>query len=429
MKELFKTIIKDFQRSFPRSDVRERNLKVPLDSNKIISLIGPRRSGKTYFSFQLINELFAHGKSDKIIYINFEDERLDLSSAQLQLILDAYYELYPENYGKDIYLFFDEIQEIHSWEKFVRRFYDTVTKNIFVTGSSAKMLGKEIATSLRGRNIVFNLFPLSFEEYCKFQGIDVTDVYSTQAKAILKSQIEKYFQFGGYPETIFMDKQLIQKTLQSYFDVMLFRDIVERYKVSNVLVLKQFLKKILNNISNILSVNKSYNELKSQGIAISKNTIYEYLDYGIDCFLIFILNPYESSIVKQQMKSKKVYAIDTGLVNAITYRFSEDKGRLLENIVFLQLIREENAVFYLKNKYECDFIVQKNATIAQAIQVCLTLNDETTRKREIKGLIQALEFFNLTRGYIITVDEEEEFEVSGKTIFVRPCWKWLLTGM
>lgn len=203
---------------------------------------------------------------------------------------------------------------------------------------------------------------------------------------------------------------------------------MERYQVSNILVLKQFLKKTLNNISQTLSVNKFYNELRSQGITLSKNTIYEYLDYCLDCFLLFILNTYEPSILKQQMKSKKVYAIDTGLVNAITYRFSEDKGKLLENIVFLQLIREEYAVFYLKNRYECDFIVQKNATITQAIQVCLTLNDEATRRREIRGLIQALERFHLAEGYIITLDEDEELEVKGKKIIVRPCWKWLLTG-
>lgn len=342
--------------------------------------------------------------------------------------MDAYYELYPENYSTGLYLFFDEIQEIEGWEKFVRRMYDTVSKKIFITGSSAKMLGKEIATSLRGRNIVYNLLPLSFDEYCKFQNIDTTDVYSTQGKAILKSQFDKYMKLGGFPETVFMDEEVTRRTLQSYFDVMLFRDIVERYKIQNVVVLKQFLKKILNNISSNLSVNKFYNELKSQGFTLSKNTIYEYLDYSLDCFLLFLLHPYEPSIVKQQMKIKKAYAIDTGLVNAITYRFSEDKGKLLENIVFLQIIREENPVFYLKNKYECDFVIQKKDTIAHAIQVSLTLSDATTRSHELRGLTHAMQRFNLVKGYIFTLDEEDEFVLEGKKIIVQPIWKWLIKG-
>lgn len=426
MKEIIKTVIKDWQKTFPRAEVWERNLQVPLDSQKIISLIGPRRCGKTYYLYQLINQLLARGPDAKFIYLNFEDERLTLTSAQLRLILEAYYELYPENYGQELYLFFDEIQEIEGWEKFVRRMYDTVTKNIFLTGSSAKMLGKEIATSLRGRNLVFHLFPFSFEEYCRFQNLDVKDVYSTHARAVLKSQFEKYIRLGGYPETVGMDAELTQKTLQSYFDVMLFRDIIERHAISNPLVLKNFLKKILNNISQPLSVNKFYNELKSQGLQTSKNAIYEYLDHAADCFLLFLLDPYEPSMVKQKLKGNKAYAVDTGLVNAVTFRYSEDKGRLLENIVYLHLVREDRAVGYLKNKYECDFVLSENSIITQALQVCLTLQDEATRQREIRGLLYAAERFNLPEAYIITLDEEDEMAIEGKKIFVRPAWKWLL---
>jgi hypothetical protein len=426
MKDVLKTIIKDWQKAFPKSEVRERKLKIPLDSKKIISVIGPRRCGKTYYLYQLINQLVARGHGDKIIYINFEDERLDLTSAQLHLIMEAYYELHPDNYGKALYLFFDEIQEIDGWEKFVRRMYDTVTKNVFLTGSSAKMLGKEIAAGLRGRHITFYLFPLSFEEYCRFQNLDVADVYSTQARAVLVAQFEKYIRWGGYPETVFMDTELVQKTLQSYFDVMLFRDIIERYNISNVPVLKQFLKKVLNNVSQPLSVNKFYNELKSQGFHIGKDLVYEYLDHAVDCFLLFLLEPYEPSEVKQQTKSKKVYALDTGLVNAVTYRYSEDKGRLLENIVGLQLFREEPATHFLKNKYECDFIVSENSSVTYAIQVSLNLKNEATRQREIRGLLHAVERFSVPEGRIITLDEEEEIAINGKKIMVQPCWKWLL---
>lgn len=427
MKEVFKTIIKDYHLSLPKNDVKQRDLQIPLNSGKIITFIGPRRCGKTFYSYWLINELSNKVEKEKIIYINFEDERLDISAANLHLIMDAYFELYPENFGQEIYIFFDEIQEIDGWEKFVRRIYDTITKNIFITGSSAKMLGKEIASSLRGRNIAYNLYQLSFREFCNFQNIDTQDVYSTQAKAILRNQFDKYLWDGGYPETIFMEKELSSKTLQSYYDVMLFRDIVERHEVANVFVLKQFLKKAMNNISSPFSVNKFFNELKSQGIKISKNSIYEFLVYSLDCFLLFILNPYDPSVAKQQAHNKKLYAVDTGLVNAVTYRFSHDKGKLLENIVFLHLNRQEKKIYFLKNKYECDFIVVEKMSPIAAIQSCLTMEDKATRDREIRGLMNALEKLNLPEGFIITLDEEEDLIVEGKKIFIRPCWKWLLS--
>jgi predicted AAA+ superfamily ATPase len=276
---------------------------------------------------------------------------------------------------------------------------------------------------------VYHLYPLSFQEYCRFQNVDVQDVHSTHARVVLKLQLEKYLQHGGYPETVFMDEMLSTRTLQSYFESMLFHDIVERHKVSNVLVLKQFLKKVLNNISQTLSVHKFYNELKSQGISISKNAIYEFLDYSIDCFLLFVLHPYEPSIVRQQMRARKAYAVDTGLVNAVTYRFSEDKGKLLENLIFLQLIRDDGVtIHYLSNKQECDFMVQKQHEVAEAIQVCWSLSDETTRKRELRGLLYAIKKFDLPGGRIITFDQEDEIEIEGRKISILPCWKWLLSS-
>ena len=429
MKEVFKTIIRDFHLSLPKKDVKKRELQVPLNSGKIITIIGPRRCGKTYYSYQLINKLFDKVEKEKIIYINFEDERLDITSAQLHLIIDAYFELYPGNYGKKIYIFFDEIQEIKGWEKFVRRIYDNITRNIFITGSSSKMLQKEIAASLRGRNIVYNLYQLSFREYCNFQKIETQDVHSTPAKAVLKSQFDRYIWDGSYPETVAMEQDLIARTLQSYYDVMLFRDIVERHEVANVFVLKQFLRKVMNNTSSSFSVNKFYNELKSQGIKISKNSIYEFLDYSLDCFLFFIVNPYDPSIIKQQSQTKKVYAVDTGLVNAVTYRFSHDMGKLLENIVFLHLNRQEKTIYFLKNKYECDFVVIEKMSPIAAIQSCLTLEDKKTKEREIRGLMNALNRLNLSEGFIITMDEEEDLIIEDKKIFVRPCWKWLLSDI
>ena len=426
MKELFKTIIKDFHAQIPFREVRKRELQIPLRSQKIISLTGPRRCGKTFYFYSLINRLMEDVPVDRIIYINFEDERMDIHSRELHLILDAYYELYPGNYNQEIFVFFDEIQNIDGWEAFVRRLNDTFHCHIFITGSSAKMLGKEIATSLRGRSVNYQMFPLSFEEYCQFQGIDSGDVYSTPGKARLRSQFQAYLKNGGYPEVLILPEELVNKTLQSYFDVMLFRDIVERYNVSNTVVLKQFIKKLVNTISSEFSIHKFYNELKSQGISISKNTVYEYLEYATDCFLLFLLLPYDPSLVRQQTRSKKIYAVDTGLINAITYRFSQDRGKLLENAVFLELSRREMPLFYHKNQFECDFIVQQEEAIKEAYQVSLTVSQTETRQREIRALQKTMDKFNLSEGCIITLDEEEDIELNNKRIAIKPAWKWFL---
>ena len=426
MKELLKTVIKDGQVQFPRRDVKPRELAVPLNSGKVISLIGPRRCGKSYYLFNLINRLVARGEQERILYINFEDERLDLTTSDLQFIPEAYFELYPQHFGQELYLFFDEIQEVPGWEKFIRRIYDTVSKNVFLTGSSAKLLGEEIATALRGRSLTYTLQPLSFAEFCQFRGIDTRERYATPARLALKTAFDRFLQFGGYPEIVSANADLARKTLQSYYDVMLFRDIVERNQVAKVHVLKHFLKRVLNNATGKLSIHKLYNELKSQGISVSKGTLYEFLDYSVDCFLLFLLFPYDPSVVRQSALQKKVYATDTGLLNAVSFRFSEDRGKLLENMVYLHLFRQEREVYFLNDRFECDFVIQNDAKIEQAIQVCASLTDEETRRRELRGLVRAMDRFDLQEGVVITLDEEETIDVNSKTVFVQPAWKWFL---
>ena len=261
MKNIIKNIISDFhKRQNPKYIGRKQN--IPIDSNKIITIIGARRSGKTYFLYQLMDKLPPTVDRSEIIYINFEDERLNLKAEDLNLILESYYELYPAK-KKPLYFFFDEIQNIQNWEKFVRRIYDTISKNIFITGSSSKLLSKEIATSLRGRSISYEIYPLMFDEYLKFKDIDAADVSSTKNKAKIVNAFSQYLYSGGFPETINFNKDLRLKTLQSYLDVMIYRDIIERYEVKNPIALKYFIKKSLSNVSNYLSVNKLFNELKS----------------------------------------------------------------------------------------------------------------------------------------------------------------------
>ena len=216
MKELLKTIISDFHiRGLP--EFIEREVDIPQNTGKIISIIGPRRAGKTYLMYQLMSKI---PDLTNVIYINFEDERLELDSKKLNLIIEAYLELYPDKKESELFFFFDEIQEINDWEKFVRRIYDTVNRKIFITGSSAKLLSKEIATSLRGRTISYEILPLSFSEYLRFKNLE-PDTYSTKGKAKILSALGEYMSSGGFPEIVNLQKDIQKKTLTNYFEVML----------------------------------------------------------------------------------------------------------------------------------------------------------------------------------------------------------------
>jgi len=414
MKEVIQEIIKDFhKRGIPK--FRERDVKIPLNSTKIVSIIGPRRAGKTYLLYQAMSKI---KDITNVIYINFEDERLELTVKELNQIIEAYFEIYPNKKEEDLFFFFDEIQEIKGWEKFVRRVYDTITKNIFITGSSSKLLSKEIATSLRGRTVTYEVFPLSFKEYLKFKGVEV-DIHSTKGKAQLISTFSKYMTKGSFPETVNMNKELYEKSLRNYFEVMLYRDIVERYEVTNVSPLKTLIKKLVANTAKEFSVNKIFNGFKSQNIKVSKDSLYKYLEYCEDAYVLFIISNYSESMAKQVLK--KAYSIDTGLSSLITITLSKEQGRLFENIVLLELKRREHEIYFYKDKFECDFIIKEKDKITEAIQVCYDL-DENNKEREFNGLKEAMERFKLKKGLILTYNQEEKVG----DIEIKPAWKWLL---
>ncbi len=425
MKDIFKMLIKGFQTQIPIKEVCKRDLKIPADTNKIIALTGTRRCGKTYYFYAMINKLLTKEiKPEQILYINFEDERLDLKSPDMQSILDAYYELYPGARDEEIFIFFDEIQEVENWEKFVARLYSSVTKKIFITGSTSKMISSEIATQLRGRSISYTLYPLSFKEYCRFANISVEDVYSPRNRAVIKSAFDSYLFAGGYPETVKIDPEIRRKILQSYFDVMIFRDIVERYNVRNPIVLKHFIKQLMNTISAEFSVNKIYHDLKSNGFQTSKDKLYSYLDFCRDCFLFFVVHQNEKSYRKQQKNNKKIYAVDNGLLSTINYAFSQNNGRQLENLVYLHLIRKYEHVHYYYNGFECDFLIKENENISIIIQVCFDISNTQTRKREIDALLRLSEIYPDADLILLNMEEEVEVMIAERRIKIIPAWKW-----
>ncbi len=425
MKEILKRIIKDFHIT-PLPDFKERDKKVFLNTGKIISIVGPRRSGKTYFMFQIMNELIKKKiTKKKILYINFEDERLIFEDTGYDEIFFAYKELYPEINENELYIFFDEIQNLANWEKFVRRVYDSKTKNIFLTGSNIKILSKEIASSLRGRTITEEILPLSFKELLRFKDIE-PDLYSTNGISIINREFEQYLYWGGFPELIDFNKSLKLKILQEYFNVMIYRDLVEKHNIKDVYILKYLIKRLFSAFTKEFSVNKVYNEFKSRNFVISKNTLYEYIEYIIDNYIIAIVEKYEPSVVKQELSNKKVYLYDNGLIAGNYMSIEDNKGRFLENVIFTELYRRNYKVNFVKNNFECDFLLFQNQNqMSVPIQVCYRLDDDN-KKREIKGLLKTLERFNLNKGVIITMGLEKEELVNNEKIAVIPVIKWLL---
>lgn len=426
-KELLKLIIRDFHVS-PLPSLKRRTLQVPTDTGKIITLVGVRRSGKTSYLFNLIEDLLKQGVSmDRILYVNFEDERLELKTEELDLLLQAYQELYPDLQVEGCYFFFDEIQNIDGWDKFVRRVYDKGTKNVFITGSNARFLSSELATSLRGRTISYEVYPLSFYEYLSFKDV-VPDVNSSNSIALINHHLTDYLKHGGFPEVIRYDDALRNRVLQEYFNVMIYRDLLERYEIKNLPALKFFLKRIMASATKQVSVNNIYNELKSSGFKIGKTQLYENLEACVSIYLAQILKKHTNSLVYRELGEKKIYAIDNGLLNAIDYKFSDDTGKSLEQAVFLELKRREMDIYFFKDKSECDFIVKHGVDVTQAIQVTVTMRDDKTRKREIRGLMDCCEAFGLKNGLIITLDSSEEFELNGIKVSVVPLYRWLLSS-
>jgi len=424
MKNVLKTIIADFHATRLRSSLK-RNTELPVGSGIIISVIGVRRSGKTFLLYETIKRIIEKGVQKRnIIYINFEDERLTLEKDQLDLILQAYQELYPRQSLAECYFFFDEIQNINGWEKFIRRIYDTVSKNIYITGSNSKLLSTEIATELRGRTISFTLYPLNFEEYLRFNKTG-TEYSGTSQKIAILNHFKTFMIFGGFPELIDLDENLKIKKLQDYFNTIIYKDLIERYNISNPVILKFFLKRILSQVTKPVSINRIYNDLRSLGYKISNNILYEYSDYIRMSFTSVLIDKFEYSEIKQTKSEKKAYAIDNGILSAVDYSFSENHGKLLENLTALEILKSGKELMYFKDNLECDFIIRNKKSFSP-VQVSYSIQDSDTDEREINGLLKACEYLKVKKGTIVTFEEEDNLKVKNYEIEVIPAWRFIL---
>lgn len=385
-----------------------REATFPNVDNKIKVAIGMRRTGKTYFIFQTIAHLIQNGVSlSEILYINLEDDRLlPFTREKLAGLLDGFYSIYPENHEKKCYLFLDEIQNVDDWAIVIRRYFDSKDVDMYLTGSSAKLLSKEISTSLRGRSLATEIWPYAFNEYlvAKKNVINKT-LYGSKTRDQLMQAFRQYLEVGGFPEVTSYDQSAREQTLQDYVTIVTYRDIVERHNIANPAIIKYMIVSMIANVAKPFSINKFYNDLKSQGYKINKDCLYDYTQHIEDAFLAFSVPLYSESIRKVQVNPKKIYAIDTGLIRAMTLDHTKDLGRLFENLIYLDLRRQGLIIHYYltKERYEVDFLVQTRQGKRELIQVTWDMVDHETKIREERALAAAINELNIP-GRIITLD-------------------------
>ena len=414
MREIFKQIIIQRQDWLRKIDLHVR--KVDLEKNANYVFTGLRRAGKTFYLYQIIQSFIKKNNFDSILFINFEDERLiGMSHLQFNEILEAYKELYD----LQPILFLDEIQNIEHWQKFARRLADDGYR-VYVTGSNAEMLSSEIASTLGGRYVNKEILPLSFSEFLSFQNkkFSPNAIYSDE-RIELKKQYLTYLEFGGFPELLNLENK--RDYLSSVYQKLFYGDLIARYKISNPNLLKFLIKKLAESVNNETSVNRIKNLIKSTGVSIGSNTLFDYLNYLESSFLIAPVSNYYSKFVEKET-NKKYYFLDTGILMLF---LNDQDTKLLENQIYIELRRRGFTPYFLKSKLEVDFYVPDENLL---IQVSYTISDPETRKREIKALESAMKSLGIEESLIITIDEREIIETDQGTIRVIPAFEWLLKG-
>jgi len=386
-----------------------------LDAPEILLMLGARRTGKSTLLYQLISTLQVESRA--ILFINL-DEPVFQSNAEDPTFLSALIEEYiaqQEGIHK-FYIFIDEIQNYTHWAHALKILHDTNKQlKLVLTGSTAVLLQDAASTRLSGRYFPSTVYPLTFIEYLHFIGAHQPTLPEK------RQAIDSYLQYGGFPRVALeKDETLRHELLKHYFQTIYLKDIIYPHNVRNnkdVFELLYFALSTMGSFFSYTNVGKT--------LHISADTVKEYLSYAEQSYLLSMVMKYDHSVRKQIANPRKIYCVDTGLINAVSFKFSENKGRLMENLVFLTLRKQQKQVFYHKGSYECDFIIRDGRAIVRAIQVTASLKDAAVKKRELKGLMEAMCAYNLSEGVIVTESERETMHVEGKTITILPLHAWL----
>lgn len=399
-----------------------------LKTNMILSIIGIRRSGKSFIMRQIAKTLIESGVDPReILIINFEDRRFTEYSVKL---LDEIFDVYLEYINpKSIpYVFLDEVHLVKGWERWVRTINELRKAKLIVSGSTSQLISKELGTTLTGRHLNIKVFPLSFKEFLKFKNFEIKDSLDMVNKRIeLKRVFREYTQYGGFPEVVLSERK--NEILISYFEDILTKDIIKRFSIKKINKIEALARFYLTNISNSITFRSTSRFLK-----ISKDTVEKYSQYLEGVFLFFFVKRFSFSLKEQENSPRKVYSIDVGLSNALGFKFSENIGRLMENIVATELLMKsvENPlieIYYWKDQTgkEVDFIVKEGEKIKELIQVTCASSKDEIEKREIDMLVKVMEKLKLKKGIIITEGFDGEEKIEGREIIYKPLWKWLLT--
>ena len=412
-----------------------REIVVPEIAGKAVAVIGMRRAGKTTFLHQCRADLASQGRAPgQLLYFNFEDERLgDFQASDLHRVVDAHARLFPPSVGEKTAFFFDEIQLVPGWEQFCRRLLDSGTCEIFISGSSAKLLSREIATSMRGRAWELLIQPFGFAEFLRHRGHAVpqhVDRLVSREMAFLDHQFASYLEVGGFPEAQGLAAIERRKLLQSYVDVVMLRDVIERHHVANVTALRWMIRRLLANPAGHFSITKFAADLKSQGIPVGREMLYQLLDHLEDTFLVTSLPLSTDSEKRRQVNPRKIYPADTGLIPVFDRSLKSNIGHALEVAVFHELQRRCCEVGYLKTSggFDVDFSVKTATGRRELIQVCASLDDDETRKREVRALQEALVECSADRALILTLESRLPYPVMPRGVDVMPAWQWMLSG-
>lgn len=406
LEEIFNDQLSVFQKK-EQGFERIINFRKFIDSKQITVISGVRRSGKStllkQFSLKLPN----------FYYINFDDERLiNFTVDDFNTLIIIWKKMFNSKF-----ILIDEIQNVINWERFVRRIHDEEYK-IFVTGSNSKLLSSELSTHLTGRYQKLELYPFSFKETVYYHKLDTSSTPTSVGKAKLLRLFDDYLLHGGFPEYIkYKDNEYLK---QIYEDVV-YKDIITRFGIKEVKSFRQLTNYIFTNFTK----EASYNRLKDALGIKTAMSVRNYVGFLEESYLVFELFKYDYSLKKQYVSDKKLYVIDNGMRNATAFYFSTDRGRLLENLVYIELKRGGNNLYYFKDKLECDFLIQEKDAITDVIQVTQKI-DRTNEEREVGGLMNALNRLNIKNGLILTENQNETRTTGGKKIIIRPIWQWLL---
>ena len=424
-------IVEWHERGPPDLQMREISFEGPT-TRKAVAIIGPRRAGKSFFMYDIISNRLSINIENSL-FINLEDHRFGIPTIEdIEFLISTYMGLHPKKRADRMYLFLDEIQNVEGWERFVRSIMDRYNVMVFISGSSSKLLSKEIATSLRGRSISYLVMPYSFREFLTAKGTRVSR--SPQGKSLAHQNLREYLKYGGFPDVVMEESEMNKrKTLRGYVEVMLFRDVVERHGVKHIKVLKLLMGQMIVSTANSLSLNRFHKFLKSLGIRIDKNSIYDYREHLVDAFGFLELKRLDGSYRTIEQGLHKIYPIDTGYMTDRGMDLDSNMGRFMETCVALELKRRmqnepDMEMNFWRENGEVDFVISSNGKVKTLIQVCYDLRNRTTLEREVNGLISGFRDLKCDDLLILNWDQEYKIEVEGRSIRIEPLWSWL-TGL